>query len=170
MRTILFISSLFFISFAIPCSVSAHEILPQYENALKMLHPHVDNVTWSKRGTYEIATFYQNDRELAVWFNHSAQWVMNCIYVPSTVYLPKPVAENFSKSLMGDQRINYIAIVSFPKQPTTIVIEVNAWNSSDEAQLFYAPSGKLLQTFNVQQGEGELYPSCVCCCQCTSCQ
>ena len=38
------------------------------------------------------------------------------------------------------------------------MIEVEEYNTDSEFQLFYAPDGKLLQTLNVSDTGGEIYP------------
>ena len=38
------------------------------------------------------------------------------------------------------------------------MIEVEEYNTDTEFQLFYAPDGKLLQTLNVSDTGGEIYP------------
>ena len=47
---------------------------------------------------------------------------------------------------------------NFHEQPAVIVIEVEEYNTDSEFQLFYAPDGKLLQTLNVSDTGGEIYP------------
>lgn len=49
-------------------------------------------------------------------------------------------------------------IITFPKHPTIIVIEVEVYNSNEEFQLFYSPDGKLQQQLNVSELGGEIYP------------
>ena len=49
-------------------------------------------------------------------------------------------------------------IITFPKHPTVIIIEVEQYNSDEEFQLFYAPDGKLLQSLDVTELGGEIYP------------
>ena len=68
------------------------------------------------------------------------------------------LAEAFMSSTMTGMRLRDIRIITFPKHPTVIIIEVEQYNSDEEFQLFYAPDGKLLQTLDVTELGGEIYP------------
>ena len=68
------------------------------------------------------------------------------------------VAEAFMSSTMTGMRLRDIRIITFPKHPTVIIIEVEQYNSDEEFQLFYAPDGKLLQSLDVTELGGEIYP------------
>ncbi len=61
---------------------------------------------------------------------------------------------------MASMQLEDVRIITFPKQPAVIVIEVEEYNTDTEFQLFYAPDGKLLQTLNVSDTGGEIYPDC----------
>ena len=78
--------------------------------------------------------------------------------VESLEKVPAPVAEAFMSSTMTGMRLRDIRIITFPKHPTVIIIEVEQYNSDEEFQLFYAPDGKLLQSLDVTELGGEIYP------------
>ena len=96
--------------------------------------------------------------EIDVWFNKQAEWVMTETDVESLEKVPAPVAEAFMSSTMTGMRLRDIRIITFPKHPTVIIIEVEQYNSDEEFQLFYAPDGKLLQSLDVTELGGEIYP------------
>ena len=93
-----------------------------------------------------------------VWFDENAQWVMTENDVESLEKVPAPVAEAFMESIMSSMRLKDVRIITFPKHPTIIVIEVEVYNSNEEFQLFYSPDGKLQQQLNVSELGGEIYP------------
>ena len=99
-----------------------------------------------------------DNREIDVWFDENAQWVMTENDVESLEKVPAPVAEAFMESIMSSMRLKDVRIITFPKHPTIIVIEVEVYNSNEEFQLFYAPDGKLLQSLDVTELGGEIYP------------
>ena len=105
-----------------------------------------------------VAEFVMDNREIDVWFDEKAQWVMTENDVESLENVPAPVAENFMKSIMASMRLKDVRIITFPKHPTVIVIEVEGYNSDEEFQLFYSSDGKLQQQLNVSELGGEIYP------------
>ena len=78
--------------------------------------------------------------------------------VESLKKIPNPVAEAFMGSTMAGMRLRDVRIITFPKHPTVIILEVEQYNSDREFQLFYAPDGKLLQSLDVTELGGEIYP------------
>ena len=105
-----------------------------------------------------VAEFVIDGRETDVWFDENAQWVMMENDVESLEKVPAPVAEAFMESIMASMRLRDVRIVTFPKRPAVIVIEVEGYNSGEEFQLFYAPDGKLQRQLNVSELGGEIYP------------
>ena len=68
------------------------------------------------------------------------------------------VAKAFMQTEPPPIQIRYIKIITFPKMPTVVIIDIEEYNSDREIQLFYAPDGKLLQSLDVSGGDGEIYP------------
>lgn len=126
--------------------------------AFKKMYPKVVKVEWSKKGGYHIADFTMNNYEIDVWFSAKAQWVMTETDVEALGAIPVPVAKAFMESTMASLRLEDVRIITFPKHPTVIVIEVEAYNFDEEFQLFYAPDGTLLRTLNVSNTGAEIYP------------
>lgn len=139
-------------------SVLAKTVDPAFINAMKKLYPEVKNIEWSSKHDYKIASFVQNDTNISIWFDNKAQWIMAETNVENTSQLPIAVTEAFDKSLMSGFEIAYIRVISFPKDPTVIVIDVNDWANNHEFQQFYDPDGQLLQSLSGEIGEGEIYP------------
>ena len=82
---------------------------------------------------------------------------MTEVDVESLEAVPAAVAKAFMQSTMASMQLEDVRIITFPKQPA-VVIEVEEYNTDSEFQLFYAPDGKLLQTLNVSDTGGEIYP------------
>ena len=70
---------------------------PDITTALKDLYPNVENVTWSKKGNYEVADCWVNGVELHVWFNKDADWGMSEEEI-FRIDLPSAVDTAFSDS------------------------------------------------------------------------
>ena len=138
-------------------SVSAQEaaVIANFQK----LYPNVTDVVWEKKGSYEIACFELNGFERNAWFTKQGEWKMTETDFKTLNIIPKAVAKAFWKSTMASLATQYIRIVTLPNnQPEVIVIDVQAWNSPEEFQLFYSPDGTLLETLNATQTGGEIYP------------
>ena len=127
--------------------------------ALQKMYPDATDVQWSKKHDYQIATFVENGMGVNVWFSDDAQWIMTEKDVDSLSSIPSIVAEKYMNSTLAAGRLRYIRIIDLPKQePPVIVIDVQSWNSPEEFQVFYSPEGELLQTLNVTETGGIIYP------------
>ena len=136
------------------------------QTAFQTLYPQATDVEWEQMAGCYVAEFIADGQEIDVWFNKQAEWVMTETDVESLEKVPAPVAEAFMSSTMTGMRLRDIRIITFPKHPTAvsythltvIIIEVEQYNSDEEFQLFYAPDGKLLQSLDVTELGGEIYP------------
>lgn len=128
------------------------------QTAFQTLYPQATDVEWEQMAGCYVAEFIADGQEIDVWFNKQAEWVMTETDVESLEKVPAPVAEAFMSSTMTGMRLRDIRIITFPKHPTVIIIEVEQYNSDEEFQLFYAPDGKLLQSLDVTELGGEIYP------------
>lgn len=128
------------------------------QTAFQKLYPQATDVEWEQMAGCYVAEFIADGQEVDVWFNKQAEWVMTETDVESLEKVPAPVAEAFMSSTMTGMRLRDIRIITFPKHPTVIIIEVEQYNSDEEFQLFYAPDGKLLQSLDVTELGGEIYP------------
>ena len=122
------------------------------QTAFLKLYPQATDVEWEQMAGCYVAEFIADGQEIDVWFNKQAEWVMTETDVESLEKVPAPVAEAFMSSTMTGMRLRDIRII------TVIIIEVQQYNSDEEFQLFYAPDGKLLQSLDVTELGGEIYP------------
>ena len=129
------------------------------KEVFQKMYPNAANVEWSKKHGYQIATFVQEGIGINEWFTNKAKWVMTSNDVNSLEAVPTPVAEAFMESTMAALRLRYVRIVELPNnEPLVYIIDVQEWNSPVEFQVFYSPKGKLLQTLNVTDTGGMIYP------------
>lgn len=136
----------------------AIDLPTKVQTTFKKMYPQAASTEWAYEGGYFIATFMMDNQGKNVWFNNKAQWIMTETDVESLEAIPTSVAEAFMNSTMASMRLHYVRVITFPKHPTVIVIDVEEYNSDAEYQLFYAPDGKLLQHFDVTDLGGEIYP------------
>ena len=142
----------------ISVSTVAKGVPTSIQAAFEKMYPYVANAQWEQMAGCYVAEFVIDGRETDVWFDENAQWVMMENDVESLEKVPAPVAEAFMESIMASMRLRDVRIVTFPKRPAVIVIEVEGYNSGEEFQLFYAPDGKLQRQLNVSELGGEIYP------------
>lgn len=142
----------------VSASAFAKELPAKIQAAFEKMYPQAVNVGWEQMAGCYVAEFVMDNREIDVWFDENAQWVMTENDVESLEKVPAPVAEAFMESIMSSMRLKDVRIITFPKHPTIIVIEVEVYNSNEEFQLFYSPDGKLQQQLNVSELGGEIYP------------
>lgn len=142
----------------ISASVFAGNPPTEVQEAFNKMYPEVTNAEWLRKSEYHIAGFISDSQEKDVWFGKDAQWIMTETNVGSLEHVPAPVAKAFMKGETPPIQIRYIKIITFPKMPAVIVIDIEEYNSNKEIQLFYAPDGKLLQSYDVTGGSGEIYP------------
>lgn len=142
----------------ISVSTVAKGVPTSIQAAFEKMYPYVANAQWEQMAGCYVAEFVIDGRETDVWFDENAQWVMMENDVESLEKVPAPVAEAFMESIMASMRLRDVRIVTFPKCPAVIVIEVEGYNSGEEFQLFYAPDGKLQRQLNVSELGGEIYP------------
>ena len=103
----------------------------EIQTAFEKMYPQAENVEWEQMAGCYVAEFVMDNREIDVWFDEKAQWVMTENDVESLENVPAPVAENFMKSIMASMRLKDVRIITFPKHPTVIVIEVEGYNSDE---------------------------------------
>lgn len=142
----------------ISVSVHADNTPEKVQEVFRKMYPKVANVEWEHKNDYHIAGFVSDNHEMNVWFGNNAQWIMTETNVGSLEDVPAPIAKAFMQTETPPIRIRYIKIITFPKIPTVVIIDIEEYNSDKEIQLFYAPDGKLLQSLDVSGGDGEIYP------------
>lgn len=139
-------------------SAFAEGLPANIQTAFQKMYPQATDVEWNQMAGCYVAEFIMDEREIDVWFDKNAQWVMTENDVESLEKVPVPVAEAFMSSTMASMRLRDVRIITFPKRPAVIIIEVEEYNSDEEFQLFYSPDGKLQQSLNVSELGGEIYP------------
>ena len=128
------------------------------QSTFKKMYPKVTTVEWMHKSDYHIAGFVSDSHEMNAWFGNNAQWIMTETNVESLEDVPAPVAKAFMQTETPPIQIRYIQIITFPKMPAVVIIDIEEYNSDREIQLFYAHDGKLLQSLDVSGGDGEIYP------------
>lgn len=137
---------------------AAGRLPAKVETAFREMYPQATRVEWNQMAGCYVAEFVKDSVEIDVWYDENARWVMTETDVESLKKVPVAVADAFMNSLMASMRLRDVRIITFPKRPAVIVIEVEEYNSDTEYQLLYSEEGKLLKELNVSELGGEIYP------------
>ena len=142
----------------ISVSTVAKGVPTSIQAAFERMYPYVANAQWEQMAGCYVAEFVIDGRETDVWFDENAQWVMMENDVESLEKVPAPVAEAFMESIMAAMRLRDVRIVTFPKRPAVIVIEVEGDNYGEEFQLLSAPAGTRQRQPNASERGGTISP------------
>ena len=125
---------------------------PAISSSLTSLYPNATDVTWSKKGNYEVADCWVDGNELHVWFNTKATWVLTeqAIF---RVDLPAPVEDAFSNGPYANYVLDSQTKMTLPPQVVKYLLEVQSGDK--EYALLYQLDGALeLDTLITNANQG----------------
>ncbi len=147
---------------------ASDQVSPQVLKAFAERFPDAQNVSWSVKGAYAVASFYWSGTRAAAancsaWFdNAGGSWSMSKTEIPYSA-LPQAVKSAFEASeYVAWQRDNDVDVLtrSGEVEPEIYVIEVE--QSGREMDLYYSPDGVLVKTLadaGPNYDYGEFIPS-----------
>ena len=128
---------------------------PDIVSSLAKLYPNAQDVTWSKKGNYEVASCRVNENELEVWFNLQANWVMTEQEI-FREQLPAAVEKTFSEGEYANWVIDNLTELTFPSRPIEYLLEVQ--KGDKELALFYQTDGTLAATYPITDADNTYWP------------
>lgn len=128
---------------------------PDIVSALAQLYPDAQDVTWSKKGNYEVASCRVDGNALEVWFNIQAAWVMTEQEI-FREQLPADVETAFSNGKYANWVIDNLTELTFPKRAIEYLIEVQ--QGDKEFALFYQADGTLAATYQITDADTTYWP------------
>ena len=90
----------------VSASAFAKELPAKIQAAFEKMYPQAVNVEWEQMAGCYVAEFVMDNREIDVWFDENAQWVMTENDVESLEKVPAPVSEAFMESIMSSMSEN----------------------------------------------------------------
>lgn len=126
--------------------------------AFKKMYPKVTYPDWSQERGYYVGDFMQNGYDTSAWFDANANWIMTQTDWETLDNVPGAIYNAFSQGEYSNGQIEDVTLIEFPKCPSVVVIEVEAYNEDMKVQLFYSQDGELLQTRNLGYLEDTLWP------------
>ena len=94
----------------VSASAFAKELPAKIQAAFEKMYPQAVNVEWEQMAGCYVAEFVMDNREIDVWFDENAQWVMTENDVESLEKVPAPVSEAFMESIMSSMRLKDVRI------------------------------------------------------------
>lgn len=114
--------------FLISASVCAQNAPEKVQEAFKKMYPKVTTVEWEHKGDYHIVGFVSDSHDMNVWFGNNARWIMTETNVESLEEVPAPIAKAFMQTETPPIQIRYIKIITFPKMPTVVIIDIEEYS------------------------------------------
>ena len=83
----------------VSASAFAKELPAKIQAAFEKMYPQAVNVEWEQMAGCYVAEFVMDNREIDVWFDENAQWVMTENDVESLEKVPLPLPKRLWKAL-----------------------------------------------------------------------
>ncbi len=113
-------------------------------SAFKAKYPNVSNEHWEVKRNYHVAEFYENGREVDVWFSTDGVWQMTETDLGKNAsLLPAAVQSALTSSTYGTWTIDDIDFYE-RLNDSFYLVEVETKGQRDH-DLFFAPDGSLLK-------------------------
>lgn len=119
------------------------------QDSLKALYPSVQIIGWSTDSNYYVAEFQHEGFNMKVWFDTKGNWIMKQTDWQVMDEVPTPVWHTFTCGPYSIDQVDDVTLVEFPNYPPQIVILISIPNALTQYQLFYTPSGTLINARNV---------------------
>lgn len=119
------------------------------QDSLKALYPSVQIIGWSTDSNYYVAEFQHEGFDMKVWFDTKGNWIMKQTDWQVMDEVPTPVWHTFTYGPYSIDQVDDVTLVEFPNHPPQIVILISIPNALTQYQLFYTPSGTLINARNV---------------------
>ena len=125
-------------------------------SALKQMYPTAEDVVWAKRAQYDVAACQVNGRELEIWFDSEANWVMTEVMLKSIHDLLPSVYTTFINSDYHTWKVDEVAVFNYPQYATESLVEVEKGNQ--KIALYYSQDGNLLHEKDITYGGNVHWP------------
>lgn len=124
-------------------------INPAFTTALQTKYPETKNlkVEWENKGNYKVAEYTYQLKDIDVWFNAQAQWVMTGTDLGKDLFMiaDNGVNEAFANSPYSTWTLDDI---DFYERQSDSFYTIEVEQGNQEATLFYNRQGNLLQIVN----------------------
>lgn len=141
-----------------PDMLPGGEVTPELQAALYEMYPDAQDVVWSMKGVYYVATFKASAADVrsssvdmiscSAWFDASYQWQMTETDIPQDM-IPDAVWAAFDATEYADWRIDDIDMLRRGGVETIYIIEVEGTTADgirQDVDLYFSEDGVLVKT------------------------
>lgn len=141
-----------------PDMLPGGEVTPELQAALYEMYPDAQDVVWSMKGAYYVATFKASAADVrsssvdmiscSAWFDASYQWQMTETDIPQDM-IPDAVWAAFDATEYADWRIDDIDMLRRGGVETIYIIEVEGTTADgirQDVDLYFSEDGVLVKT------------------------
>ncbi|MDL2305822.1 PepSY-like domain-containing protein [Bacteroides sp. OttesenSCG-928-D19] len=126
-----------------------------YKEALQSKYPDATRAEWEKKKTYYVADCWSGKKDLEVWFNENAEWLMTETELARTE-LPTAITDALKATNYADWRIDDVDMLEYTNSSVVYVVEVEQKNK--EIDLYFSPAGELLKEVDVTYSDDTHWP------------
>ncbi len=157
MKKIMFLALMTIGVFAFTSCDNDDDIMPDqiFNEALKAKYPDATRTEWEKEKTYYVADCWVANKDLEVWFNNSAEWLMTETELTRND-IPAAVITTLEASKYSTWRADDFDMLEYKSSPTRYVIEVEEGNK--EFDLYFSVEGELVEERDVSKGDNTHWP------------
>ena len=140
------------------CSDDDDNMIPStpFQEALKLKYPNASAVEWEKKQVYTVADCWVDNKDVDVWFDDNASWLMTETELLSTD-LPEVITKALAQTEYANWRIDDVDLLEYPSSPKVYVIEVE--EGKQEWDLYYSEQGEFLNKKDVSAIDNEHWPN-----------
>ncbi len=113
------------------------------QKAFEAMYPDARGVEWEYKGGYSVADFDVDFRDVSVWFDSDAQWVMSEFDI-SYSSLPTAVKSSFETTEWTNWRDKDVERIERPMMDVLYVIEAESGEA--DIELRYSADGQLIES------------------------
>jgi Protein of unknown function (DUF2874). len=127
-----------------------------YWEALNVKYPNARVEEWDRKGTYRVADCYYENKDLDVWFDQAAKWVMTETELWKSD-LPEAVINALNGSKYSAWRVDDVDMLEYALNAKILyIIEVE--QGKTEIDLYFSPDGALVNEKDVSRGDDTHWP------------
>ncbi|NDV58127.1 PepSY-like domain-containing protein [Bacteroides sp. 519] len=126
-----------------------------FTEALSAKFPDAKAIEWERAKAYYVADCYVGNKDLDVWFDGAAKWIMTETELLKTD-LPTAVLTALEASEYSTWRVDDVDMLEYPSKATRYVIEVEQGNK--EMDLYFSVDGELIEEKDVTNTDDTHWP------------
>lgn len=128
---------------------------PIFHEALSTKYPNATRAEWEKKKEYYVADCWVDNKDLEVWFNKSAEWLMTETEL-TKANLPAAIVTALESGKYAGWWIDDVDVLEYPSAATRYVVEVE--QGKKEIDLYFSEEGELIEEKDVTNRDDTHWP------------